>query len=170
MNKYPIPFSWFLVARTVFFNLCNVVVFCVSFVSSSTNGFSLRERFVSFWDFSRQNEYNGCSTRRERLKSALYQRLKKRKVFKLVKGGDPSGFLKFQFVAKFRQKNHTMPKKNERGDPSVSSAFAKPRKSFWLKQGLEPVTAGFTVNRVKPVLKSGTYTMIIIKKPDYYSG
>ena len=43
------------------------------------------------------------------------------------------------------------------------------RKSFWLKQGLEPVTAGFTVNRVKTVLtstrervksvKSGTYTM-----------
>ena len=40
------------------------------------------------------------------------------------------------------------------------------RKSFWLKQGLEPVTAGFTVNRIKTVLtstrervKSGTYTM-----------
>ena len=44
-----------------------------------------------------------------------------------------------------------MPEKNERGDSSVSSAFANARKSFWLKQGLEPVTVGFTVNRVKSV-------------------
>ena len=46
-----------------------------------------------------------------------------------------------------------MQKKYERGDTSVSSAFANARKSFWLKQGLEPVTAGFTVNRVKSVLQ-----------------
>ena len=39
-------------------------------------------------------------TKRERLKSAL----KKRKVFKIVKGGDPFGFFKIQFVAKY-QKN-----------------------------------------------------------------
>ena len=38
-------------------------------------------------------------TRRECLNSALYLRLKKRKVFKTVTG-DPSGFLKVQFVAK----------------------------------------------------------------------
>ena len=44
-------------------------------------------------------------------------------------------------------------------DPSVSSALANARKSLWQKQGLEPVTAGFTVNRIKFVLKSGTYTM-----------
>ena len=43
-------------------------------------------------------------TRRERLKSAPYPRLKKRKVFKIVQGGDSLGFLKIQFVAKY-QKN-----------------------------------------------------------------
>ena len=59
---------------------------------------------------------------------------------------------------KIEKKSHSA-KKIERGDPSVSSAFANARKSSWLKQGLEPVTAGFTVNRVKSVLKSGTYTM-----------
>ena len=37
------------------------------------------------------------------------------------------------------------------------SAFANARKSFQLKDELEPVTAGFTVNRVKSVLKSSTY-------------
>ena len=42
-------------------------------------------------------------TRRERLKSALYLRLKKRKVFKIVKRG-VSTFLKIQSVAKY-QKN-----------------------------------------------------------------
>ena len=42
-------------------------------------------------------------TRRERLKSALYVKLKQCKVFKIVKGG-PLGFLKVQFVAKY-QKN-----------------------------------------------------------------
>ena len=41
--------------------------------------------------------------------------------------------------------------KIERGNPSGYSAFANARKSFWLKQGLEPVTAGFTVDRVKSV-------------------
>ena len=46
------------------------------------------------------------TTRRERLKSALYPKLKKRKVFKIVEG-DPLGFLKIQFVAKYQ--------KNERG-------------------------------------------------------
>ena len=40
-------------------------------------------------------------TRRECLKSALYLRLKKLKVFKIVKGGDPLGFLKVQFVANY---------------------------------------------------------------------
>ena len=59
---------------------------------------------------------------------------------------------------KNRKKAHSA-EKIETGDPLVSSAFANDRKSFWLKQGLEPVTAGFTVNRVKSVLKSGIYTM-----------
>ena len=50
-----------------------------------------------------------------------------------------------------------------------SHSAEKMLESFWLKQGLEPVTVGFTVNRVKTVLastrervksvKSGTYTM-----------
>ena len=49
------------------------------------------------------------------------------------------------------------------------------RKSFWLRQGLEHVTAGFTVNQVKTVLtstrervksvKSGTYTMKSVVRP-----
>ena len=41
-------------------------------------------------------------TRRERLKSALYLRLKKRKVLKIVKG-DSFNFLKIQFVAKYQE-------------------------------------------------------------------
>ena len=63
------------------------------------------------------------------------------------------------FEGKKIGKSRTVPKKIERGDPSVSSAFANARKSFWLKKGLETVTAGFTVNRVKSVLECGTYTM-----------
>ena len=59
---------------------------------------------------------------------------------------------------KLEKKAHSA-EKIEREDPSVSSAFANARNSFWLKQGLEPVTAGFTVNRVKSVLQSGTCTM-----------
>ena len=43
-----------------------------------------------------------CETRQERLKSALYLRLKKREVFKIVKG-DSFGFLKIQFVAKYQE-------------------------------------------------------------------
>ena len=49
-----------------------------------------------------------CETRQERLKSALYLRLKKREVFKIVKG-DSFGFLKIQFVAKYQE--------NWRADP-----------------------------------------------------
>ena len=52
-------------------------------------------------------------------------------------------------------KSHRGPKKNE--SRTVPKKIA--RKSFWLMQGLEPVTAGFTVNRINSVLKSGTYTM-----------
>ena len=37
------------------------------------------------------------------------------------------------------KKSRTVPKKIVRGDPSVSSPFANARKSFWLKQWLEPV-------------------------------
>ena len=42
------------------------------------------------------------ANRRERLKSALCLRLKKRKVFENCKRGDPLGFLKIQFVAKYQ--------------------------------------------------------------------
>ena len=45
----------------------------------------------------------GMITKQERLKSALYLRLKTRKVSKLQKG-DPSGFLQIQFVAKYQKK------------------------------------------------------------------
>ena len=58
-------------------------------------------------------------TRRERLKSALYLRLKKRNAFKTVKGEKPSGFLKIQFVAKYQ--------KNWRGDPLKAKKFKKSR-------------------------------------------
>ena len=37
-------------------------------------------------------------TRGERLKSALYLRLKKRKAFKIVREGDPLGVFKLQFA------------------------------------------------------------------------
>ena len=50
------------------------------------------------------------------------------------------GFLKIQFVAKYPNKNQKV--------PSVSSSFAAARKSCWLKQGLEPVTAGIPLNRL----------------------
>ena len=111
-------------------------------------------------------------TRRERLKSVLYLTLKKRKAFKTVKGvpyglfENPVCHIKKIEGGPFEgktnsKKGRTVPKKNEIGDPSVSSAFANARKCFWLKQGLEPVT----VNRVKSVhtrqksVKSGTHTM-----------
>ena len=42
-------------------------------------------------------------------------------------------------------------------DPLVSSDFANARISFWLQQGLEPVSAGFALNRITSVPKSGTY-------------
>ena len=88
--------------------------------------------------------------------------------FVMCKKGDPLGFSKLQFATKYQgdpwkarkfRKKSQCRKKIERGEPSVSSAFANARKSFWLKQGLEHVTAGFPVNRLKSVLKSGTYTM-----------
>ena len=41
----------------------------------------------------------------------------------------------------------------------ISSVFANARKSFWLKQVLEPVTARLNKNREKSVLKSDTFTM-----------
>ena len=61
---------------------------------------------------------------------------------------DPLKAKKFRIVSK----------KIEKGDPSVSFAFAHARKYFWLKQGFEPVTTGFTVNRVKSVLKNGLWS------------
>ena len=67
--------------------------------------------------------------------------------------GDPLGFLKLQFAAKFQknrrwdhletltiEKNLTMPEKLKR-DPSVSLGFANARKKFGLKQELEPATS-----------------------------
>ena len=65
-------------------------------------------------------------TRRERLKSALHLRLKKRKSFQNCKKRDPLGFLKLQFPAKY-QKNEGEKKikkvaqcrKNPKGDPRV---------------------------------------------------
>ena len=42
-------------------------------------------------------------TRRERLKSALYLRLKKRKVFKIVKGGTISAFRKSSLLQNIKK-------------------------------------------------------------------
>ena len=72
-------------------------------------------------------------TRRERLKSALYLRLKKRKVFKIVKW-ESFDFLKIQFVAKYQE--------NWRGDPLETlkkiekffEVFEKKQKMRILKQ------------------------------------
>ena len=57
----------------------------------------------------------------ERPKSALYLRLKQRKVFEIAKG-DPLGFLKLQFVSKYEKMeggpfgdNVTVPKSVKRG-------------------------------------------------------
>ena len=86
----------------------------------------------------------------------------------MLKRGDTLGFWHFsllQIVKKNlkvgrdplkakKSKSRTVPKKFEIGDRSCKCS-----KSFWLKQGLEPVTAGCTVNRLKSLLKSGTYTM-----------
>ena len=62
--------------------------------------------------------------------------------------------MKGPFEGKKNRKNSTVAKTIERGDPSFSSAFAIARKSFCLKQGLQPVTTGFTVNSLKSVLTS----------------
>ena len=45
----------------------------------------------------------------------------------------------FEGKKKFEKNSRTVPKKIERGDPSVLSAFANARKSFWLKLGLKPL-------------------------------
>ena len=77
--------------------------------------------------------------------------------------GDILGFLKFQFVAKYQKIEEgrfgdtKFFEKKLKGDPSDSSDSANAQKSSWLKQGLEPVTDGFSLNRLKSVLKSGTY-------------
>ena len=63
----------------------------------------------------------------------------------------------------FEKKSHSAEKKMKEWH---SAAKKIARKSFWLKQGLEPVTAGFTVNLVltstcerEKSVKSGTYAM-----------
>ena len=90
------------------------------------------------------------------------------------------GFLKIQFVAKklegdpletfknFR-KNPTKPK-NQKGDPSVSSGFANAGKSFWLKQGFEPETTGFPLNRLVELIKlTKSVSSLVLRKSHYYS-
>ena len=89
----------------------------------------------------------------------------------------PLDFLKIQFVAKYQKfkgwpfgdnkifsKSHRA--KKMKGDPSVPSGFANARKNFWLKQGLEPATAGFPLNRIKSVLKMvhGGWALLSDKK------
>ena len=56
------------------------------------------------WHSARSGNFDRIEnkTRRERLKSALYLRLKKRKAFKIAKGG-PLGFLKLQLAAKYQK-------------------------------------------------------------------
>ena len=80
----------------------------------------------------------------ERLKSALYLRLKKRKVFKIVKGA--LDFLKIQFVAKyqktegglfqgnFEKKSHSAGKNSKRG-PFSLVRFRKCSKKFLANAG-----------------------------------
>ena len=80
---------------------------------------------------------------------------------KIGKGG-PLGYLKIKFVAKYpilldikkfstkfqSRKKIERPLKNI---PLVSLSFANARKRFWQKQGLEPVTIGFPLNRLVEV-------------------
>ena len=55
------------------------------------------------FDIARNFRKTQILPRRERLKSALYLRLKKRKNFNL-QNGDPFDFLEIQFVAKYQKK------------------------------------------------------------------
>ena len=50
-----------------------------------------------------KKSFGNTETRRERLKSALYLRLKQRKVFEFVNKGNLLGFLKVQFAAKYQK-------------------------------------------------------------------
>ena len=73
----------------------------------------------------------------------------------------PFGLLKLQFVVAKYQKiegepletkkfeSLTVPKKIERG--TLKSGFANARKNFWLKQSLEPATAGLPLTRLKSI-------------------
>ena len=56
---------------------------------------------------------------------------------------------------KFRKKSHSA-EKNRKAGPFSLVRFCG-GKSSCLKQGLEPPTAGFPLNLLKSVLKSGTY-------------
>ena len=86
-----------------------------------------------------------------------FSRSLRRKIFNLknftfqkMYQGDTLGYLRIQFVAKYQ-------KKLKRGDYLVSSSFTNARNSFQLKQGLQPATAGFLLNRLPSVPKSDTY-------------
>ena len=59
--------------------------------------------------------------------------------------------MKWRDQKNFEIKSHKVEKKIKRGDILVSSGFANIRKSFWLRQGREPVTAGFPLNRLVEV-------------------
>ena len=56
----------------------------------------------------------------------------------------------------FEKKTSQSQKKLE-GGPFSLVQFAKARDSCWLKDGLEPATVGFSLNRLRSVPKSGTY-------------
>ena len=65
------------------------------------------------------------------------------------------GFLALQFAAKYQKNLKVGPFEDEKNlEKSRTLPKKIARKSFWLKQGLESVTAGLTVNRVKTVLTS----------------
>ena len=53
-------------------------------------------------------------------------------------------------------------RKNQKGEPLVSSGFAKARKSFHLKQGLKPETTLNPLRRISTVLKCGTCRMTYV--------
>ena len=75
------------------------------------------------------------STRRERLKSALYLRLKVREVFEIVKG-DHLGSLKIQFVAKYLNRRGTLWRHNLKGE--TIWAF----RNYSLLQNIEKLEGG----------------------------
>ena len=92
MKLFPATGSSLQVSENQHLNKCLIDNFLELFITSLAKNATK----VPKWTLMYQ-------TRRERLKSVLYLKLKKRKVSKTVKGGTLRAFLKIQFVAKYQK-------------------------------------------------------------------